>query len=71
MTGSSASNPALTRLSTYLHLRPRLALGLLLGPPLLYLGVIYLGSLAALVLQSFYHLDGFTGQVVKRIGLVV
>ncbi len=69
MTDPPVSRAAVTRLSTFLHLRPRLALALLLGPPLLYLGVVYLGSLAALVLQSFYHLDGFTGLVVKRIGL--
>jgi putative spermidine/putrescine transport system permease protein len=53
------------RLSSWLHLRPRLALALLLFPPLVWLGLVYLGSLAALVVQSFYHLDGFTGQVVR------
>jgi putative spermidine/putrescine transport system permease protein len=42
---------------------------LLLGPPLLWLGVVYLGSLLALVVQSLFHLDGFTGQVVRRISL--
>ena len=31
--------------------------------------VVYLGSLLALVLQSFFHLDGFTGQIVRRFGL--
>jgi len=57
-------------LSTYLFLRPRLALLLLLAPPLLWLGVVYLGSLLALVVQSFFHLDGFTGQVVRRVTLL-
>ena len=37
-----------------------------LAPPLLWLGVVYLGSLGALVVQSFFHLDDFTGQVVRR-----
>ena len=60
----------LRRLSTYLYLRPRLVLALLLGPPLLYMGVVYLGSLIALLLNSFYRLDGFTGQVVKEFTLV-
>jgi putative spermidine/putrescine transport system permease protein len=46
-----------------------LALILLLAPPLLYLGVIYLGSLLALLVQSFFHLDGFTGQVVHEFTL--
>jgi putative spermidine/putrescine transport system permease protein len=59
----------LRALSTWLYRRPRLALTLLLLPPLAWLGVVYLGSLAALVVQSFFHLDGFTGQVVRRFTL--
>jgi putative spermidine/putrescine transport system permease protein len=51
------------RVSAGLHRRPRLRLALLLGPPLLWLGVVYGGSLLALLLQSFYSLDGFTGQI--------
>ena len=53
--------------SRALFLHPRIGLVLLLGPPLLWLGVVYLGSLLALVVQSFFHLDGFTGQVVRRV----
>jgi putative spermidine/putrescine transport system permease protein len=45
--------------------RPRLLLLLLIAPPLLWLGVVYLGSLAALLLQSFYSIDEFSG-VVKQ-----
>ncbi len=56
-------------IATFLHLRPRLALLLLLAPPILWLGVVYLGSLLALVVQSFFHLDGFTGQVVRTVSL--
>jgi putative spermidine/putrescine transport system permease protein len=56
--------------STFLFLRPRLALLLLLAPPLIWLGVVYLGSLLSLVVQSFFHLDGFTGQVVRRFSLL-
>ncbi len=52
------------RLATFLYLRPKLVLALLLGPPLLAYGVFYLGSLAALLVQSFFHLDDFTGRVV-------
>jgi putative spermidine/putrescine transport system permease protein len=55
--------------STFLYRRPRLALGLLLLPPLLWLGVVYLGALLALVVQSFFHLDDFTGLVVRRFTL--
>lgn len=54
---------------TFLYLRPRLWLVLLLIPPLLWLGVVYLGSLLALLIQSFYRLDGFTGQVVREFTL--
>jgi putative spermidine/putrescine transport system permease protein len=63
-----ASSP-LRLLATSLHRRPRLALGLLLAPPVLWLGVFYLGSLAALVLQSFFRLDDFTGLVERRLTL--
>jgi len=49
-----------------LHRRPALGLLLLMAPPFLWLGVVYLGSLASLLVQSFFHLDGFTGQVVRE-----
>ncbi len=57
------------RLSTYLYLRPWLILVLLLGPPLLWMGVIYLGSLFTLLINSFFHLDDFTGLVVREFTL--
>ena len=62
---SNASAPG-RRLSTFLYRRPTLVLVLLLMPPLLWLGVIYFGSLLALLMQSFFRLDGFTGQVVRE-----
>jgi putative spermidine/putrescine transport system permease protein len=58
------------RLSTFLYLRPKLVLALLLGLPLLAYGVFYLGALATLLVQSFFHLDDFTGQVVRQFTLV-
>ena len=61
---------AVRAISTFLYLRPRLALALLLAPSLVWLGVVYLGSLLSLVVQSFFHLDGFTGQVVRRFSLL-
>lgn len=67
---SSAPHPSSwRRLSTTLYNRPWLLLLLLLAPPLLYMVVFYIGALAALLLQSFFHLDGFTGQVVREFGL--
>lgn len=52
------------RLGAWLYRRPRLVLAMLLAPPLLYLAVVYLGSLVAMLAQSFFALDDFTGQVV-------
>jgi putative spermidine/putrescine transport system permease protein len=46
-----------------------LLLVLLLAPPLLWLGMVYLGSLFALLLQSFYSVDGFTGMIVPEFTL--
>lgn len=53
----------LDRASTYLYQRPRLILALLLGPPMLYMLVVYLGSLVALLVYSFFSLDEFTGLI--------
>ena len=57
------------RLSTVLYVHPRVLLGLLLGPPLLWLGVVYLGALGALLAQSFFHVDEFSGLVVRQLSL--
>ena len=65
----AAHRSAAGGLSTFLYLRPRLMLALLLIPPLLWLGVIYLGSLFALLAQSLFHIDDFTGLVVHEPGL--
>lgn len=56
------------RLSTLLYTRRGLLLGLLLAPPLLWFGIVYLGSLFSLLANSFFRLDDFTGQVVREIG---
>ena len=57
------------RISTYLYRHPRLVLWLLLGPPLAYMLVVYLGSLANLLVYSFYRLDEFTGLIVREFTL--
>ena len=59
----------LNRASTYLYQRPKLILALLLGPPLLYMFVVYLGSLIALLVNSFFYLEEFTGLVVREFTL--
>ncbi|HRV95298.1 MAG TPA: ABC transporter permease [Anaerolineae bacterium] len=59
----------LRQLSTALYNRPALFLILLLSLPLGYMLIFYVGALAALLIQSFFHLDGFTGQVVREFSL--
>ncbi len=66
---AGSRRPWAARLGTYLYLRPRLALALLLGPPLAWLGLVYFGSLLALVAQSFFHLDSFSGRIVRQLTL--
>lgn len=57
------------RIARWLH-RHRLAqLSALLGAPLTWLVVVYLGSLVALIVSSLYSLDSFTFTVVKKLGL--
>ena len=60
---------AADRLTATFWRRPRLLLVLLLTPPLLWLGVVYLGSLFALLWQSFYSIDEFTGLIVPEFTL--
>ncbi len=60
----AAARPRLGRvLSSALLLRPKLLLALLLVPPLLWLGVVYLGAMLALLVQSFFSIDEFTGLI--------
>ncbi|OWO92331.1 spermidine/putrescine ABC transporter permease [Rhizobium esperanzae] len=51
------------RLSDAFWRHPKLLLFLMLTPPLLWLGIIYIGSLVALLLQSFFSIDDFSGLV--------
>jgi putative spermidine/putrescine transport system permease protein len=59
-----ARGPA-DRLTALFWRRPGLLVALLLAPPLLWLGGVYLGALAALLVQSFWSIDEFSG-VVKQ-----
>ncbi len=52
--------------STFFYRRPYWYLALLLLPPLLWFGTVYLGSLFALLWQSFYAIDDFTAQIVRE-----
>ena len=55
--------------SRFLHSRRGFYLALLLAPPLLWLGTVYLGSLLVLLAQSFYAIDEFTARVVPELTL--
>src|SRR4026207_557809 len=59
----------LRRISTYLYLRPRLILLLLLLPPLIWFVVVYIGALLTMLVNSFFSLNSFTGQVVRQFTL--
>jgi putative spermidine/putrescine transport system permease protein len=52
-------------LAAFLDRRSGVRLSLLLSAPLAWLGVAYLGALAALFLTAFYGVDTFTGELVR------
>ena len=56
-------------LSDLLWRRPALLLFLMLAPPLLWLGVIYIGSLLALLAQSFFSIDEYSGLISRQFTL--
>jgi putative spermidine/putrescine transport system permease protein len=66
----AADGGAVRRLSTRLYRHPLGRLSLTLGPPLAWMIVIYLGSLAILLVSSFWRLDVFTGEIVHQPSLV-
>ena len=57
------------RMTALFWRKPRILLALLVTPPLLWLGVVYLGSLFTLLIQSFYAIDEFSGMVVPEFTL--
>ena len=59
----------LRSISTFLERRNAFYLSLLLVPPLMWMGTIYLGSLATLLSQSFYAIDEFTAKVIPELTL--
>jgi putative spermidine/putrescine transport system permease protein len=59
----------LQRISTYLYLRPKLILLLLLLPPLIWFVVVYIGALLTMLVNSFFSLNSFTGRVVHQFTL--
>ncbi|MFJ2729485.1 ABC transporter permease [Streptomyces collinus] len=64
-TPTAAGRGTVRRLAGALHTRPRLRLTLLLTAPLLWLAVLYLGSLTVLFVSAFWTTNSFTSEVVK------
>ena len=59
----------MNRISAFFFRRPKIVTLLLISLPLAYMLVVYLGSLFALLINSFYYLEEFTGLVVKEFTL--
>ncbi len=69
MSAATLNGGMFRHLSDVFVRRPALLTFLLLVPPLLWLGIVYLGSLLALLLHSFYSIDEFSGFIVYEFTL--
>ncbi|OPG11468.1 ABC transporter permease [Microbispora siamensis] len=65
LTTTAASPGMRRRAASFLHRHAGVRLSLLLSAPLAWLGLAYLGALAALFVTAFWSTDVFTGDVVK------
>ena len=65
MTATTNANPAslARRASVYLYQKTKVGLALLLAPPVFWLVMVYIASLAALLLTAFWTVDSFTGDI--------
>jgi putative spermidine/putrescine transport system permease protein len=68
-TAPTTRRGVLNRLSTALYTRPWLLTLLLFALPLGYMLIVYIGSLFALLINSFYQLDDFSGKIVQEFTL--
>lgn len=66
---AAISAPPRGGLSDFFYRNSGILTLVLLLPPLLWIGIVYLGSLFALLLQSFYSLDEFSGLIVHELTL--
>lgn len=57
------------RATTYLYRHPNIALALLLLLPLGWLVIVYLGSIGAMLTQSFFYIDDFSGRIIREFSL--
>ena len=69
MSSSPTPAPIHRSVSDFFYRNSGLLTLLFIAPPLLWIGIVYVGSLFALLLQSFYSLDEFSGLVVHELTL--
>jgi putative spermidine/putrescine transport system permease protein len=66
---AGVERPASNRLSAFFHRHGRLKLVGYLTPPLGWFLIFYIGALGVLLVSAFWHLDTFTGKIVKGFSL--
>jgi putative spermidine/putrescine transport system permease protein len=54
-------------LSRFFYSNPGFSIFLLLALPLLWVGIVYFGSLGALIIQSLFHYDSYSGHVITKL----
>lgn len=59
----------LRKVSAWFYRHPNSTLLALLAVPMAWMLVVYLGSLTALLAQSFFRLDEFSGRIIREFGL--
>src|SRR5579859_3035998 len=66
---SARSRSAIGLISAFVYRRPGATLLLLLTLPLLWLLIFYILPLYALLIQSFFYIDDFSGVVVRQFSM--
>lgn len=68
MTATTNATPVslARRASVYLYQKTKVGLALLLTPPVFWLVMVYVASLAALLLTAFWTVDSFTGNIQQQ-----
>lgn len=69
VSGIASGTNARAKVSDFLFTHKPVLTLLLLGPPLIWMGIVYIGSLAGLLFQSFYSLDEFSGSIKREFTL--
>jgi len=69
VTHATAKSGAVRRVSAALFRRPAAKLALLLGPPLLWMVLVYLTALSLLLVTSFWRLNELTSEIERVWGL--